>query len=222
MTFVNGYDMMREVEQLGYCKVAGASLVSSGRELIGCFGTILDYHDIKIIDSPDRPVLNTHRAMYFHVDAPVADYVVWRCVSPGYRGEDVLLVDLEPVFQKLGAEARNLLRSVDMQLPEGYRVRNRYLNSYSDYPLLEFRAKKWRVNYTPWLTPLLSCDKKASAYNTFVSLVNDEIKCRKISVYLDTNEWLIVDNRRLLHSRSQLSPQSPRHHIRYWIQAGRA
>jgi hypothetical protein len=158
--------------------------------------------------SGKRTYLTNPAAIPLHTDHPVARFIAWRCIAQDYRDGATLLVDGGAVAASLPKRTADLLeRAV---LPAMVRlgaqaVRTRVLRWTDEGPA---------VFFAPWLEPIDATDEVREALGAFARAVERE---PSEEVRLEPGEVLVVDNRRLLHGRRALEPESPRWLERRWI-----
>lgn len=157
--------------------------------------------------------LHSTRAISFHTDSPIADLVAWYCVRQDPVGGATSFLDLGAMGQLLDPATFEALRQVIHRCPSQRRVR------LVDVPLLldEGDAARPRFFFTPWLLGPELGPEAVAAYRAFVEAIADHEDEWSVDVRLEPGEVVVIDNRRMLHARSELSAESPRLLERAWI-----
>jgi alpha-ketoglutarate-dependent taurine dioxygenase len=161
-----------------------------------------------------RPTVYSSAALDLHTDRPTADVLGWYCVKQDVTEGALCLLDLWPVLASLTEEDLELLQSV----PIRYHVPNALgVEEALTEPLLVRTASRYKVYFAPWhLGPNLSGPRR-QAVARFQEAVNRSTRNAALQVRLEPGESLFIDNRRLLHGRGAIAPESQRHLVRYYI-----
>lgn len=194
------------------------SIASNLREL----GEILLITPVKINKNPNAPTLYSHGRMRLHTDTPSADLVAWHCQEEGRSGEDTQFLDVKQLLDNYSDSMIELLEGVQCKVPDRANVPTRLHLAYEDYPIVKRCGDNILINYTPYLS--FHCDNE-NQRRALDILLHDIEKLEKSSIkaiHLQKGQSLILDNRRFLHCRTNLDPNSQRCHYRYLISNPRA
>jgi hypothetical protein len=176
-------------------------------ELARALGDIIDDTQVRVVPGK-RTYLARPDPIPFHTDYPAADLIAWHCEAQDPVDGASLLLDARPLLEDVGARAVAALREV--RLPAMIRLGD----PASPTPIVS----EDRVFYAPWLEPLASTqDTAIRAFRR--SLAAHEATA--VSIRLRPGQVLIADNRRVLHARGRLQPQSVRRLRRFWIRTRR-
>lgn len=157
--------------------------------------------------------LHSTDAISFHTDSAIADLVAWYCVRQDPAGGATSFLDLGAMGQVLDPDDFEGLRLVRHKCPSQRRSR------LVDVPLLldEGTAARPRFFFTPWLIDPQLGPEALAAYRAFVEALAEHEEEWVEHVRLEPGEVVVIDNRRILHARSELPAQSPRLLERAWI-----
>jgi hypothetical protein len=162
----------------------------------------------------DRPSVYRAERLSYHTDTPMADVLAWYCVEQDAADGSSALVDTGDLARHFGAEELAAIERVRVRYRAGGDAGHEV---FDEYPLL--RANK--VYYVPWLvSPDLDEDKRKLVAR-FDEYLATKDATAPIRIRLKPGEMLFIDNHRVLHGRSELSPDSRRHLIRLYIRAAR-
>lgn len=177
-----------------------ASFVELAREL----GEIVDDTRVRIVPGK-RTYLARPDPIPLHTDHPKASLIAWRCEAQDELDGASLLVDGHAVLAQLDARSRAILREIE--LPAMVRLGD----VATPTPIVSSRGG---VFYAPWLAPIERTVENRYALVAF----REALACSSTrAVRLGAGQVLVVDNRRMLHGRAALLPQSARRLRRLWI-----
>jgi hypothetical protein len=144
--------------------------------------------------------------MPFHSDHPDATYLLWQCLAEGTEDECTTLLDTKPVLKQLDAKTLRTLESIQVPFPIGFLG-----EGYASRALLSDNGRS--IYFCPWYLTELTPEQSEAVDLFYGCLMEQEV----IQIHLKKNEILLIDNRRLLHGRTALRSDSPRHLKRFWI-----
>ncbi len=138
----------------------------------------------------------------------------WHCIEQDDTAGESLLLDTAVIFSRMKPDARESLRSVELELP----VYARAAGGSERQPLLVERPWGTGVCYSPWLKPFAPTESGIRAYKDFKRLVKEADEGEpSIRIALKAKEALFIDNARVLHGRKAIVSESRRHLRRLWI-----
>jgi hypothetical protein len=153
-------------------------------------------------------------AIPFHTDSILADYVGWHCLEPTARNGEILLIDGHDILSGFSpSELRDLARVQSGPSHPGHTI------AYQR-PLLGWLRGRPRLFYTPWNIVDTDNTTTMKLLNRFKRILDRCAREKAIGIRLERGESLFIDNRRILHGRSKLPADSPRHLTRVWIARG--
>ena len=172
------------------------------------YGDLLNVTQVQL-----RPNVQTylcqHDEIAPHTDHFAADTIMWIChhqdaydgsiiLRDGLRALDILSYDEREILQKIELRCRPLTGNGALQ----------------SHPVLTEPGGK--LFFAPWLPLVEDVPIYRHVLHTFHSALMDE-QTIVASVRLEAGQALLINNKRLTHSRAQISTDSPRHLTRYWI-----
>lgn len=195
-------EMLAALDTVGFAAFSLSS-ADAAAALARQLGTVLSITQVRIstkptyLASPDR--------IPPHTDHPDVPLILWYCNSDDASGAGAShLVDAKSVIQSLPLGIVKQLKNVQLRCPD-----LRGIEPTGTHPLL--RPEFGDVFYAPWLCFSTKC----SALAQFEREISKPVHQR--SVMLKAGDALLVDNRRVLHFRDAVPPNSQRWLTRYWI-----
>jgi hypothetical protein len=192
----------RSVALEGYCWIRPFAEPSD----LSCaeFGSVCD-ETIVAVHPNARTYVSGHGAIPFHSDHPDVDFIEWHCERQDPADGATLLLDAQAIVLALPAAIRELLRRTLLPFAP---LDGRALGALA--PVLDERG----VFYAPWLEPIgpASLDGLLAFREALLR------QTAPIEIRLRAGEALVVDNRRMLHGRRAIAPDSPRRLERRWRQ----
>lgn len=177
-----------------------ASFVELARDL----GEIVDDTRVRLV-AGKRTYLARPDPIPLHTDHPKACLIAWRCEAQHELDGASLLADGHAVLAQLDARTRAILGEIE--LPAMVRPGD----VATPTPIA---SRDGRVFYAPWLEPIERAVEKHHALVAFREALGSA-KPRRVR--LDPGQVLIANNRRMLHGRGALLPDSARRLRRLWI-----
>ena len=179
-------------------------------ELARSLGCVFYTADIRLEPGSNQYAYRPQR-FPLHMDAADAEFVCWYVVDSD-RGQCPLLVaDTRAYLEQLPQSTRKILASITITYQE---VRARGLGSV---PLLQQHASgHWFANYFPTDYRRIVPRSPAEA-DVLASFERDLAELPKQSITLRDRDAIILDNRRMMHGRGPMSPESSRHLLRHWV-----
>jgi alpha-ketoglutarate-dependent taurine dioxygenase len=182
------------------------------QEVVHSLGTIVGTDQIKL--NVTKRKLHSPEEIEFHTDSFVSDINAWRCEEPAVSGGATVLIDTAEFLRDFSAHETELLTTLEMECP------NREHSTAYRKPLLTKEAERDRIFYTPWFFVDPPTDAHREVQKKFASHVEKMRKEGSIPVTLAKGECLFIDNKRMLHGRDALPPDTQRCLKRFWIATG--
>jgi hypothetical protein len=174
-------------------------------------GEIVDDTLVRVVPGK-RTYLARPDPIPLHTDHPSADCILWRCEAQDARDGASLLVDGLSIVAELDDEDRAVLAR--MRLPAMVRFGDPALPT----AILSYGGHAKRVFYAPWLEPM---NEAVGGHDALVRF-RRALAClekQPTSIRLEPGQVLIVDNRRMLHGRGRLAPETARRLRRLWVRS---
>jgi hypothetical protein len=164
----------------------------------------------------NRPTVYQDAELGLHSDRPTAEWLAWYCVRQDAESGATVLVDTRDLPERFSREDLDLLGRLEVAFstrdPTGREL-------YHHHPLLERDDPHFKVYYLPWGVRLPAEDESwQRLLARFAHYVQEKKERFAVRVRLKERQALFIDNRRLLHGRGPLPPDSPRRLIRLLIQ----
>ena len=179
-----------------------------------------------IANSLGRPILETEvmldpsreasvyspKEMPFHTDHVRAQFIGWYCIVP-HNGIDgaTLLMDSRKAFENLSMATLSSLKAISIAMPS-LSPREEDRNSF-DYSALCDSDE--RIHYAPWYVQEPKDSGIRKALRSFQAQIETT---ESFGVKLERGQYFFIDNRRILHARGALEPESKRKLLRIWIE----
>lgn len=169
-------------------------------------GSVVNETDVSV-RKESRGLVTSDKALDFHTDHSLVDYVAWLCIKPDHRGGDTILADARDAFALLNDDEKKTLESVMLKEHAVFE------NDPGAAPLVSNANGKLRFYYSFWLADKRMSPDCRRAFDAFRRAVADapfhqfKLRC---------NDILIVDNSRILHGRRPIKDPS-RRLKRLWI-----
>lgn len=178
-------------------------------------GTLTDALGERLFDTEIRlrtdahGVVNLPEEIPFHCDYPKAEFVVWQCLNPGDRAAPLLLKDSFAALALMTGDCIHALSSIMMIYK--CRIEKALLMS----PLLYANeCRLLNLTYNPWSLQRNLTDPQQAALNRFLTLLKG---MASLEAHFSKGDYLVIDNRRILHARSALDASSDRFLMRRMI-----
>lgn len=155
-----------------------------------------------------RTYLSSPKPLPAHTDHPSVEHIAWHCLAQDDEDGASLLIDSKPILEAMGDQAEALSR-VLLGCPP-----LKGLDPTGTWPLVTLSGSSRAVYYAPWQRPQVDDDETQAAYREFRSRVE---ATTPHAVRLEPGQALMIDNRRILHARGALKPDSRRELRRLWL-----
>lgn len=164
-------------------------------------GPVLLATEVRVGDG--RTYLSSADGLPAHTDHPATRLILWYCQRAEDSGAGAnLLVDTRSAIRALPSEVSITMAGVELRCPAV-----QTLSPTGKHPL--YRLLQKQVFYAPWLC----MEPRSEALLAFEAEI-DKPEHRH-QILLQEGEALLIDNRRMLHLRDELPPDSPRWLTRY-------
>jgi hypothetical protein len=148
----------------------------------------------------------------FHTDHPAVTSAAWYCLRQDPVDGASLLIDSQQLIGKLSLEQIALLERLRLAFPPLVAG-----HPPGAAPVLMPRSDGYGVYYPPIVRPQGPEPAALDALQELAEQVREVGPTLQIRIRLEVNDALFVDNRRMLHGRGSLRPNSPRLLRRAWI-----
>lgn len=166
-------------------------------------GAVLDMTEVRVGNG--LTYLSSAGSIPPHTDHPDVRLIFWFCHQQDGSGAGAnILVDTRSVIHALHAQLAAELAGVELHCP-GVQT----LVPTGTHPLYD--SKRQQIFYAPWLC----MQPRPASVRAFEAELGKSRHQRRI--LLHAGEALLIDNRRMLHSRDALPRDSHRWLTRYWI-----
>jgi hypothetical protein len=146
----------------------------------------------------------------------------WRCVEPDATGGENRFLDLRDIAGAFSAEELDTLGRIEV----GYAVPVPDGSGALDvcyHPLVEHGPDGPLVFWVPWRLRPPQDEAGKTVLARFLAYLKAKEERGRTTLRLGRGECLFLDNRRMIHGRSPLRPDSRRHLVRLYIRReGRA
>lgn len=169
-------------------------------------GSVVYETDVSV-RKESRGLVTSDKALDFHTDHSLVDYVAWLCIRADDRGGDTILADARDAFALLNDDDKKTLESVMLKEHAVFE------NDPGAAPLVSKKHGELKFYYSFWLADKRMSSDCRRAFDAFRRAVSSAPFHR---FKLRRNDILIVDNSRILHGRMPIKDPS-RRLKRLWI-----
>jgi len=198
-------DMRAQLQKRGWFHMqsaTGDALFSLAESL----GSVVYETDVSV-RKESRGLVTSDKALDFHTDHSLVNYVAWFCIKPDDRGGDTILADALDAFALLNDDDRKTLESVMLKEHAVFE------NDPGAAPLVSKTNGMLKFYYSFWLVDKRMPPNCRRAFDAFRRAVAGAPFHR---FKLRRNDILVVDNSRILHGRMSIKDPS-RRLKRLWI-----
>lgn len=188
----NGFSVIDGLSHAEFCK------------LMESYGEIITASDIKINELSNRK-FNDYKELDLHTDTPLAGLVAWYCVVQDNKAGESLFVDGKEILNEMSEEELCILNNTRIKYPVFKKTETR------DHPIVD---ENQAIYYTSWLKYTNYSAEQVNALQCFESYIEH---AAIISVRLRPGQALILDNKRMLHGRGEISQNSKRYLYRLHV-----
>lgn len=198
-------EVVTEVKSKGWSRFSSTNI--DLQDLICRLGFIIMENDVSI-DKKSRSLVRSSKPLPPHTDHHLAHYILWHCHRQDSEGGFSIIVDGLQIFQEMDSEQKELLKDIDLMEHCVFK------DDLQHHPMIQKTEDGLRIYYSFWMVDNNLSREQKEAFEAFNTRVRD---AEPIKFRLEPEECLIIDNGRVLHGRSSLSPDSDRLLKRYWI-----
>lgn len=174
--------------------------------LTASLGSVVYETDVSV-RKESRGLVTSDKALDFHTDHSLVDYVAWLCIKSDNCGGDTILADARDAFALLNDSDKKTLESVMLKEHAVFE------NDPGTAPLVSNVDGRLKFYYSFWLVDKHMPPDCRRAFDAFRRAVD----CASFhQLKLRCNDILIVDNHRILHGRRAIKDPSRRLR-RLWI-----
>ncbi|MEO5930679.1 MAG: TauD/TfdA family dioxygenase [Candidatus Kapaibacterium sp.] len=163
-----------------------------------------------VAGSGQRPSVFTANEIGFHADTPEVDFIGWHCFHQDDDDGALLMVDLGDIESWFSPEELALLGRITVQ----WTTQENGAERAHRQPVIAREGGINKFYYAPWLLDHPEDESEKNVLEKFVGHLRMLEASRTIAVRLHEGESLFIDNRRMLHARHAISPESRRHIVR--------
>jgi hypothetical protein len=157
-----------------------------------------------------RPDIYRSDAIGFHSDNPNVGIIGWYCRRQDAGDGRSRLVDGYDVIEGFSRSDLDVLASIGVR----WMMRHEGAERMYHEPMVSWAGARPRFYYAPWLVPSsLDAAQRGMLERFETALARCEAE-RTLEIRLESGEALFIDNRRLLHARQAIGPESERHLVR--------
>jgi len=152
-----------------------------------------------------RALVTSNRPLGPHTDHHAARHIVWYCKEQSETGGETLLIDAWKIIETM---PKGLVDQLYDTLLKEHAV---FEGDLDYHRMLERReGGGWNVYYSFWLAE----DKENAAFQAFSRALS---AVPRIEFRMAPGDFLVIDNRRMLHGRKAIPSNDKRHLIRLWL-----
>ncbi len=172
--------------------------------LLNHFGIII-HENFVTADINSKSLTNSFKKLSLHTDHHKADLVCLFCITQSESGGESILLDTRNFLEKFSSLEKEILSSIYLKEHKVFK------NDPDFYPLLTNLNDFY---YSYWLVKNDLTTQQSSVLNKLKNLIENEML---IQFKLQNNSLLILDNKRMLHGRTEILENQKRILKRYWL-----
>jgi len=169
-------------------------------------------------DNPklQRPTIYSNSSIGYHTDSPEQDIIAWRCVRQDVNDGKLYLLDTANILKHFSVTELQEMKAIKLR----WAKRVDSIEQLNETALLsESDSGSFQVYYTPWfLRTKYSPIEQAhiEKFQAWIATTEADVAIRLLP-----GEVLFVDNRRMLHAREAIAPDSKRQITRIGIKTNK-
>ena len=198
-----------QLDDVGYVHVREAVTLGAFERLAAALGRIVRREEIALY----RSTRGAHRPgpLGLHTDPAHVATIAWWCKQPAAEGGATQLLDLAAVFSDMPRADQALLRHVRLRSPDPDGGPPRIV------PFVSWMGADPRLFYADWQVLPISDRPTNAAWKRLRAHIEAAANTHAFGIRLEPGQVLVIDNRRFVHGRGRLPPDSPRCLLRLWI-----
>lgn len=203
------HEIRAQLNEVGFCHLKQGLSEEQFKEIAAQLGTIVASDDIKL--NLSRRKLHSPGALEFHTDSYLSDINAWWCEQPAESGGAMMLVDTTDILKHFSQSEMDGLTQIEMECP------NRTHTKFFRRQLLMRAHGTTEIYYTPWLPVEPAADELKNLRDKFAAYVESKRNTGAVEILFSRGDCLFINNKRILHGRDSLDPNTKRHFKRLWI-----
>jgi hypothetical protein len=230
MTEALGAEVLRNLKSAGFAHIKQPVSFETFESIATEMGTIELVSEIRIDDGHAQQLHQTRKvktrpspyqadALGFHSDNPRMDVLGWYCFEQDDNTGATLLIDTSDLPSYLAAE--DLAGLCETNLWYSVRSPESDEEQLFQIPLVIRKDTECYVYYQPWLFLDTYDAEQTRVLQSFSDYLAYKQRTQTISVKLERQQCLFIDNRRILHGRDAIAGNSRRHLRRFFIRTYR-
>jgi len=177
------------------------------KKVLDEIGEVIMITDVKI-NPKSRSLVTSTRALDFHTDHHLANYIVWYCIEQTSSGGESIILNAENIYKKLEETEQQELKQIKLYEHKVFPTdREHYPLVYEKDGITHFYYSFWLVNEN---------DKKNKALQKFKELIQNS---KHTKILLKPNDILIINNHKVFHGRTAITGSKNRFLKRFWIKS---
>lgn len=200
-------EYLKKLERDSYT-IFSVGSYSEAKNICLQIGNIIHENDITP-NVKSRSLSNSYKALDFHTDHHRANIIGIYCIKQSTFGGETKLIDSYDVLNNFNEEELSILKTI-------YLYEHKIFSNDPDkYPLLEMVNNKYNIYYSYWLEKGGLDQIQKVVFDKFKELTHT---VNSIKFKLNENDLLLFDNRRMLHSRTEIKVGEERLLKRIWLE----
>lgn len=211
----------------GYIHLRWPMSMESYEQIAGQLGTIILRSDVKVDmeragnqeqvrNIRGRGGIYSPTPLHLHTD-PNADLVSWYCVEQDEGGGPMLMLDAGNLEEEFSEEELEVLGRIKLWSPSRESETDQEVLTLT--PMLRREGGRNKIFYASWLLCKSYDDEATRVLGKFADFVKHAEETRIITLPVQRQETIFIDNRRMLHGRGALPTTSRRHLVRLYLRA---
>jgi hypothetical protein len=154
----------------------------------------------------------------FHQDNPTIHFIGWYCVHQDEMDGSSRLLDTDNLVTTFSSDELEVLSTINIRYPDlANHQPDLGREAYFQAPLLDKGSAGYGVYFTPWFLLDSYDEQQRRVLDKFIAYVKAKETHEVIGIRLKPGESLFINNRRMLHGREAIRPDSRRFIKRVWI-----
>ena len=197
-------DVFKNINTNGYLLIKNIEF-NSAHNIVSSIGNIIDKTDVVVLDN-SKSLVTSSKGLALHTDHAKAKFIAWYCIEPAVIGGETKLLDMKPLLETLSDVEINELKSINLK-------EHKVFDDDVGYtPIITSNNNIDYVYFSFWFV-----DGKQKENKTLVKFCNLIKNADYERIKLEKGDLLLIDNRRVLHGRTDISGKNCRNLKRFWI-----